>query len=66
MNSIYLHKEDLEQLVKFMDSFGHDIVEITSDNSSGIGSIIDAHLHGVTINGQIVTVKKNLADESSW
>jgi len=66
MTKIYLHKEDLIEIMKFMDSFGCDVAEITCDNSSGIGSIIEAHIHNTILNGHTVTVKKTISDESSW
>lgn len=67
MNSIYLHREDLKSIKDFMALFpSHDTVEITSDTSSGIGAIIQAHLHGVTVTDQVVTVTKTIVDESSW
>jgi hypothetical protein len=65
--SIYLHRDDLQSILQFMDAFSDShTVEITSDNSSGIGTIVDAHLHAVDMNGMKVTVTKNLVDENSW
>ena len=67
MNSIFLNRNDLDTIIKFMNAFpDSNTVEITCDNSSGIGSIIDANLHGVDLNGMKVTVSKNIVDESSW
>ena len=67
MNSIYLHRDDLETIIQFMKAFpDSNTVEITCDNSSGIGSIINANLHAVDLNGMKVTVSKNIVDETSW
>lgn len=67
-NKVYLHKDDLETLIQFLKAFpnGTDIVEITSDNSSGIGSIITAKINGIALNGMVVDVTKTIVDESSW
>lgn len=67
INTIYLHKEDIIAIQKFLDSFpDKDIVQVTSDNSSGIGSIVRASVIGAMVNGNIVTVTKDIVDESSW
>lgn len=67
MNSIYLHRDDLETIIKFMEAVpGSHTVEITCDNSSGIGSIIKASLHAVDLNGMKVTITKDIVDETSW
>lgn len=67
MNEVYLHKEDIQNIIKFMEGYpDKDTVLITSDNSSGIGSVVKAHLIGVLINNNIVTVIKDLVDETNW
>jgi hypothetical protein len=67
MNEIYLHRDDLESILKFLNTFpDKDIVLITSDASSGIGALIKASVIGATVNGNIVTVTKDIVDESSW
>lgn len=67
MNTIYLHRDDIISIQKFLDSFpDKDTVQITSDNSSGIGSIIKASVIGAMVNGNVVTVTKDIVDESSW
>ena len=63
---MYLHKDDLEDILEFMNKFDCDVVEVESDTSSGIGSITTARLHGVKINGETVTVSRVITDESSW
>lgn len=64
---MYLHIEDLESIIDFMKKFeGVEIVEVESDSSSGIGSIITARLHHVEVNGERVTVSKIISDETSW
>lgn len=65
--SIYLHRDDLETIKQFLDSFPEaNVVEVTSDISSGIGAIIDATIHACEVNGQTVSVTKNIVDETSW
>lgn len=65
--SIYLHRDDVETILQFIQSFdGRDVVEVTCDNSSGIGNVITATLHGVELNGQKVSVTKTIIDETSW
>jgi hypothetical protein len=67
INSIYLHRDDLKTILQFLDSFpDRDVVEVTSDTSSGIGAIIKASVIGSTVNGHVVTVTKDIVDESSW
>jgi hypothetical protein len=67
IDTIYLHRDDLHSILKFLDTFpDRDVVEVTSDTSSGIGALIKASVIGATVNGHIVTVTKDIVDESSW
>lgn len=67
MNKMFLHKDDLQTILQFIEAFdGLVNVELTCDDSSGIGSIIQAHLHHTVINGQTVTITKTIVDETSW
>jgi hypothetical protein len=67
MNEMYLHRDDLVTIKQFLDTFpDRDVVLVTCDNSSGIGSLIKAHVIGATVNGHVVTVTKDIVDESSW
>jgi hypothetical protein len=67
MSEVYLHKDDIQNILKFMEEFpDKDTILITVDNSSGIGSVIKAHLIGVCLNNSIVTVTKDIVDETSW
>ena len=67
MNSIYLHRDDLQDILNFMNRFPDvEMVEVTSDTSSGIGSITKAHLHHVDLNGLHVEITKTIVDETSW
>lgn len=65
--SIYLHRDDIQTIQQFLTAFpeAHQ-VEITSDISSGIGAIIDATIHGAEVNGQKVSITRNIVDETSW
>ena len=67
MNKVCLNRDDLKNIVEFFDTFpDKEVIVITSDSSSGIGSIIKAHAIGVMVNGHIVTVTKDIVDERSW
>lgn len=67
IESIYLHRDDLEDILKFMNNFPDaEIVEVTSDKSSGIGQIVEANLHHIDLNGLKVKVSKTIVDETSW
>lgn len=67
MNTIYLHRDDLVSLQKFMEAFpDKEFVELNADNSSGIGTILTATIKAVVVNGNVVDVSKTLVDESSW
>lgn len=67
IQSIYLHRDDVETILQFIQSFeGQHTVEVTCDNSSGIGNVIHAILHCVEVNGQKVSVTKTIVDETSW
>lgn len=67
INSIYLHKDHLQTILQFLEAFpDRNVVEVTSDTSSGIGAIIKASIIGATVNGHVVTVTKDIVDESSW
>lgn len=64
---MYLHRDDLKEIQKFLDAFpDSDTVEVICDSSSGIGSIITATLHAVGVNGLEVNITKIIADETSW
>lgn len=67
IDTIYLHKDDLQTILQFLEAFPErDVVELTSDTSSGIGALIKASVIGATVNGHVVTVTKDIVDESSW
>jgi len=67
IDTIYLHRDDLQTILQFLDTFpDRDVVEVTSDTSSGIGALIKASVIGATVNGHVVTVTKDIVDESSW
>ena len=67
MNEIYLHKENILNILRFMEEYpDKDTILITNDNSSGIGSVIKAHLIGVMLNNNIVTITKDIVDETGW
>lgn len=66
MNEISLHRDDLITILQFINKYpDSEYVTITSDSSSGIGSLIKANVRGI-VNGDWVTVTKDIVDESSW
>ena len=65
MSEMYLQKDDLDSIKELMDAFGVDCVKITSDSSSGIGSIIKATV-SVEHSGHRGEFTKIIADETTW
>jgi hypothetical protein len=67
MNKVYLTKQDLRKIIEFVDSFpdSGEMVTITVENDSGIGSIINASVD-TKINDHLVTVTKEIVNEESW
>ena len=66
INTIHLHRDDVETILQFIQKYPEvEYVTVTSDTSSGIGSITDAAINTV-INGDVVTLTKHIVDETSW
>ena len=66
METVHLHRDDLQTIMQFANKYpDSEYITVTSDNSSGIGSIVKAHVKAV-VNGDMVTVTKDIVDESSW
>jgi hypothetical protein len=66
MNTIHLHRDDVETILQFIQKYPEvEYVTVTSDTSSGIGSITNASINTI-INGDSVTLIKHIVDESSW
>jgi hypothetical protein len=66
INTVSLHRDDVETILQFIKKYPEvEYVTINSDNSSGIGAIIDASINTV-INSDVVTLTKHIVDESSW
>jgi len=68
MNTIHLHTDDVKSIQAFIDKqegATSEYITITSDSSSGIGSIVTVSMPAV-VNGDLVTITKTLLDESSW
>lgn len=66
MQKVTLGKNDLIKIMRFMDKYPQvSYVDITVDSSSGIGAIINASI-SMELNGDEVTISKNIVDESSW
>lgn len=67
MQEIYFQRDDLERIMKFFNEFpDRETILVTADNSSGIGTIMKASVIGTTVNGHVVTVTKDIVDETSW
>lgn len=66
MNEIYLHRDDLETLIQFLDAFESNTVLVKSDGSSGIGSTVIAKINSVDFHGMKVNVEKVISDEKDW
>jgi hypothetical protein len=78
MNEITLHRDDLEEILRLVDNLnpahrdvlhgeklGSGYVTIYSDQSSGIGQLVDAEVD-VDLNGFRGKFKQRIVDESSW
>jgi hypothetical protein len=66
MKEISLHRGDLEAILKFSKKYPDtEYISITSEDSSGIGPIINASIKTI-INGDDVIVTKSIVNESSW
>lgn len=66
INTIHLHRDDLNAILEFFNKYpDQEYITITADASSGIGSIINASIKA-PINGDFVTITKDIVDESSW
>ena len=66
MNIIHLHRDDLTAILEFLNKYpDQEYITITSDSSSGIGSIVKVSIKA-PINGDFVTITKDIVDESSW
>lgn len=67
MSKIGLHKDDIREIQKLLDSFpdASDYIEIEVDSSSGIGSIVTVIMK-TTVNGHFGEFRKAIVDESSW
>lgn len=66
MNKIYLHKEDIKAIEQFMDAFDSNSVEVTSENSSGIGAVVKATIPSIEVKGITVNVTRVISDENDW
>jgi hypothetical protein len=66
MKEVSLHKQDLVAILEFANKYETaDYITISVDSSSGIGSLVKASLFSV-VNGDAVTITKDIVDESSW
>jgi hypothetical protein len=66
MNELILLRDDLNDIVAFFNKHPEsNYITISSDVSSGIGSIVKASIT-TTVDGDTVTLTKTIADQSSW
>lgn len=66
MNQIHIQRDDVHQILTFIEKYPEsEYITISVDSSSGIGSIVKVSLP-TTINGDFVVVEKTIVDQSSW
>jgi hypothetical protein len=67
MNTITLHKHELDAIVAFISNYPSSVdhIAISVDSSSGIGSIVKVSVKAV-VNGDFVEITKTITDEKSW
>lgn len=66
MNQVSLHRDDVREILQFVEKYpDSDYLTIEVDSSSGIGSIVTVSIPAV-VNGDAVVIKKTIVDESSW
>lgn len=73
MTKIRIHRDDLVEILELVDQLnpasapkiGAGYIEICQDCSSGIGSILSAHVP-VEIDGHYGTFSKTIIDEDAW
>ena len=68
INSIRLSRDDLQKIIDLVDQLNDgmgDSVTIISDNSSGIGQVIEIECP-IVYNGIQGVFRKTIVDESSW
>ena len=71
--TLHLHRDDLEKILKLVDELNPNAslrlsagyVTIYSNQSSGIGQLIDAEVD-VELNGLYGKFKQRIVDEGSW
>jgi hypothetical protein len=66
MNTLHLHRNEIKAIVNFMDVFGSDDVELSNNDSSGIGGILIARINSVVVKDIEVNVERIIADEKDW
>jgi hypothetical protein len=66
MNEVSLHRDDVITILQFINKYpDSEYVTVTSDSSSGIGSLIKANVKTI-LHGDFVTITKDIVDESGW
>lgn len=73
MTKIRIHRDDLVKILELVDQlnpasdreFGTGYIEICQDCSSGVGSVLSAHVP-VEIKGHYGTFTKTIIDEDAW
>lgn len=66
MSRIYLSKEDLEHILGFLNDFQADVVGLDYKSESGIGYTLSGTILNQEINGHIVSVTRDIVDETGW
>ena len=66
MNKIYLQLEEINTIVEFMNTFDAKTIEISCDNSSGIGGILIAKINSIVIKDIEVNIERIISGEKDW
>lgn len=66
MKRIYLTRDDLDSIQKFVNKYiDADVFELMADSSSGIGTILHVAVN-TTLNGDLVQVRKTIVDVTGF
>jgi hypothetical protein len=66
MTNMYLHREDLEKMLKILAQFPDvEVVEVVQDSSSGIGSHTTMRL-ATNVNGVAGTLEVVISSVENW
>lgn len=61
-----LYKRELESILKLVESFEQDSVEIFVEGNNGIGQIVTARLKFLDAKGHEISVEKEISGVDTW